>query len=237
MPETKHWIDKATFAAEIAGLIALIIYAYLTYDIRSANQRAADTASRQLEMQDRPWLKDTVTPASDLLANNGAFSWAVQVRLDNVGHSVATGIFPRTELIAPKGADFIDGPRKRVTELCKDASQRAANIKKDPALWNGSIFPGDAAVYMEGPILFPKDINSAIIDGGATLGKSVPIMLVGCVVYDFPTALGSHETGFVYLVSHADDPSLPQPSQVFFSVVKTIPKDKIILKKDAQFAN
>jgi hypothetical protein len=235
---------KIKFFLEIAALIIVVCYtryagqqAGAAINAADAAESAAITASRQLEMLDRPWIKEVVRPAANLLADRGAFSWAVTIRIDNIGRSVATNIYPRTELIAPKGGDFIDGPRKRVIELCKDASQQAANLKKDPTLWDTSVFPGDPVEVGRGPILWPKDVEAATIDGGKNLGKSVSLMLVGCIAYDYPTASKFHETGFVYVVVHNDDVSIPESARVFFSIGKTIPKDKLVMIKQGQLAD
>jgi hypothetical protein len=242
-PKKDFW-DTLKVRAEIVGIGLLAVYTGFTILMYCANRQAANaatsaanTASRQLEMMDRPWIKETVSPAANLLADKGAFSWAVTIKIDNVGHSVATNIYPRTELIAPKDADFIDGPRKRVIELCEDASQRAGNLKKDPLLWDTSIFPGDPVNSIQSPILFPNQEQPAIINGGEKLGKSVPLMLVGCIAYDYPTASKFHETGFVYLLAHDDDVRIPGASRVFFSVEKTVPKEKIKMIKQGQVAN
>ena len=237
---TPAWKKAAEICIAVgtAGLLTINIFLwYSTKNAANAAQESADTASRQLEMMDRPWIKEEVSPAANLMADRGAFSWGVTIRIDNAGHSVATNVYPRTELIAPKGADFIDGPRRRVMELCKDASQRAVNLKKDPMLWDTSVYPGDPVESNQSPILWPKDVEVATVDGGEKLGESVPLMLLGCIAYDYPTASKFHETGFVYLIVHNDDMSIPEPTRIFFSVSKTIPKDKLVMIKKGQVAN
>ena len=45
----KHWLDYATFAVEILGLVGLAVYAFLTYGIWCANKKSADAAKTAAE--------------------------------------------------------------------------------------------------------------------------------------------------------------------------------------------
>jgi hypothetical protein len=213
-------------AAILIGVCVAIIY-----------WRQLDNMQRQLEMADRPWIKDTVRSNAEFLANNGAFSWAVTIRAENVGHSVATAIFPQTKLIAVHEGDFIDGPRQKARELCDEVSARFERVKNNPVVWSNAIFPGDWSEFPSSPILWPPQIEENTFDGGADLGKSVMPMLIGCIEYHYATSEKPHKTWFVYTLAHKDDPTLQQPTRVFFSVRKTIPSADMVLIKADQFAD
>jgi hypothetical protein len=240
----RDWIDKASFGLEAFGLFVLVIYAVATIAIWCANKKAADaaynasvTASRQLEMADRPWLKEEVKSVSDFNFQNGTISWAVSINAQNVGHSVATETFPDARIIAIQGADLIDAPRKKVTEICEGMPKRFHSVKAVPGLWNNSIFPSDSHEFRGvNIILSPKDMEE-IFDGGTGIGKSVIPVLVGCLEYHYPTSDRPHHTGFVYVLSHNEDSSIPESARAFFSVGKNIPKDNVVLRKFGQMAD
>jgi hypothetical protein len=236
-----HWYKDRTFLVSLAGVLVVFVYTTFAALQWRANKKAADaakdaveTASRQLEMVDRPWLKDEVEPGN-LIFDNGAISWWVRVKVQNVGHSVATEVFPDVRLISIQGADFIEAPRKKVTEICDSMPKRFESVKGVPGLWNNSIFSSDSRDFGMSPILWAKDMN--FFDGGKALGKSVVPMLVGCIEYRYPTSAKPHHTGFVYAISHNDDAAIGEAGRVFFSVGKSIPKENLVLKKVGQVAD
>lgn len=228
-----------SFWVNIATLAVLSLYTLFTILIWSGNNKSAEYSHRQLEMIDRPWIKDNVQSASEFLFQNGGISWAVTLNAANVGKSVATEIYPDAKLIAIRGADFLDGPRQQVSELCNSLSLKFQDVKKTyPSIWNSSIFPGDTLPLPRGVILWAKDINADVsFDGGAQLGKSVNPMLIGCIVYHYGNSDTAHHTGFVYVLSHNEEPSTPESARVFFSIGKTLPKDSIVLRKFGEFAD
>lgn len=228
------------FWEKLAVLIALGLLIVNICQER-ATRGALDLASRQLEMTDRPWIKDNVFSAFDMGWQHGSYlGWAVTVRTENIGHSVATGIFPEVKLIAIEGADFIDYPRREARKVCDDVDARFQRIKGDPTAWATSVFPGpgearDFAGF--NVYLLPAEVEKKSFDGGGNLGKSVMSMLVGCIAYHYPSSEHAHHTSFVYLLSHSDDTTLAEPTTTFFGIGKNIPKDKVILRKVGQFAD
>ncbi len=62
-------------------------------------------------------------------------------------------------------------------------------------------------------------------------------MLIGCIEYHYPTSEKPHFTWFVYFLSHNDERTLPAPTQDFFSIGKTVPKDSMVLRKSGQYAD
>lgn len=208
----------ATFIA-LCLLVANWFQGCQTKHAADSAKIAATTASRQLEMADRPWLKESVTSDAPFLFQNGAISWAVLVRASNVGHSVATGVFVQTKLIALVGADYVDGPRQQLNEFC----DKVANTAINPTKWGVSVFPNDSSDLPSSLIMWPKEVQANSIDGGADLGRSIFPMLIGCIDYQYPTSEHRHQTRFIYDVLYKTQP--------FISIGKTLPMEGIRLSR------
>jgi hypothetical protein len=240
---TKKWYKDRTFLVSVAGVLVVGAYTLVTAcQLRNMNstykeiQKQSTTASRQLEMADRPWLKDEIKSASDFTFQNGTAVWAISIKSQNIGHSVATETFSEVRMIAIHNADMLDGPRKKVTEICESMPKRFEYVKAIPGLWNNSIFPNDSHETVANVILSPKDIGDTL-DGGNSLGKSMIPVLVGCLEYRYPTSDKPHHTGFVYVLSHNENPSIAEAGRTFFSVGQNIAKDNVVLRKFGQVAD
>jgi hypothetical protein len=219
--EPKRWFKRwkpYVFLLNLATFIAVVWYACITHSMWKEMQQQTSISQKQLETADRPWLKETVTSTAPFLANNGAFSWGVIIRVTNVGHSVATGVFAPAILIAPKSGDYFDEPLAKLKDFC----DKISNTRIDPSRYGVSIFPGDYADITASPILFPNDVNHASFDDRGN--KAVEPMLVGCIDYQFPASEKRHQTRFIYDVF---DKSKPSAQSVFIAVGKTVPKDQI----------
>jgi hypothetical protein len=225
----KKWLHPQTII-QLLTLLAVVYYAYYA-------KKQWGTTTRQLEMADRPWLRDEVESASDLMFSNGTISWTVTIKVQNIGHSVATEVFPDVRLIAIQGADSIGAPRKKVTEICDSMPKRFDAVKGIHGLWNNSIFSEDSRDFGMSVILSSKDMDNALIDGGKALGQSVMPMLVGCIEYRYPTSERPHHTGFVYVLSHDGTTTDADPAQVFFSIGRNIPKTNVVLRRVGQVAD
>jgi hypothetical protein len=232
--EIREW---GKLAIEFITLVAVIWYACVASHQLIEMRQTNIIISRQLEMTDRPWIKDDVTSAIDLSWQNGALVWAVIIKTDNVGHSVATGIYPEAKLIAIQGADFIDTPRREAKKICDDVDRRFENIKSDPAAWANSAFPGAALQSLENAYLFPDQIKNRSFDGGQPSGQSVLPMLIGCIGYHYPTSERIHHTAFIYGLARTDDPSIPEAGRGFFTIGKNIPKANVTLFKTGQIVD
>jgi hypothetical protein len=201
-------------------------------------KKSADTASRQLEMIDRPWIKVGVRSWVDLTFPSGNISWGAVVRTENTGHSVANAIYPRAKLIVFSASTYsLDEPRRQAEKFCADVAHTFESVKNNPGVWGDSVLPGDYLEFPENLVAPPSDVNGASFDGGSSLGKSIIPVLIGCVEYHYPSSDKPHRTQFVYGLSHIDDPVVPEAGRVFFSIGKTIPKDKMQLFEQSVFAD
>jgi hypothetical protein len=203
-PMWKKWVEIGVAVGTLGLLGVNILLWHSTKKTADAADQSAKAASRQLEMIDRPWLKEIVRPNADFLYNDGGFSWAINVQLQNVGHSVATGAFVAGKLIAAniQNADLVDGPANAMNKFCDTiASESPIN----PRRWGVSVFPGDIdSVLGLSPILFPNDIKGNVVDGGKTLGRSIFPILIGCVDYQYSASSIRHQTRFIYDVFWKD---------------------------------
>jgi hypothetical protein len=111
--ENKHWIDYATVVLEIVGLIVLCIYAGYTIKIYCANREAADaaksaadTAARQLELTERPWvfIKDARV-VSPLRFDADRAQVYFEMVLRNSGPSPAVDVFLYPQLYLLHGEE------------------------------------------------------------------------------------------------------------------------------------
>jgi hypothetical protein len=224
--------NAVTAVFTVGIFVATAVYAVVATLQWSAMRQQSSTMQRQLEMADRPWIKDAVRSASDFTAQHGAFSWAVTIRTENVGHSVASAIYPEAKLIAIHGADFLDSPRLQARQLCDEVSARFERVKNDPVVWSNAIFPGEWSEFLSNTVLLPTDIQGVSLDAK----NSMP-MLIGCIEYHYATSAKPHHTWFVYTLTHSDDPSLPPDSRMFFPMEKAVPSANMVLIKADQFAD
>jgi hypothetical protein len=111
----KHWLDYATFAIEILGLLGLAIYAAITYGIYCANQTAseaaksaAETAAAQLELAERPWVDASVLLDGPFTFSVNGATIPLRIALRNTGHAPAlsVGVWP-SALIGAKAANVV----------------------------------------------------------------------------------------------------------------------------------
>jgi len=104
-------------------------------------------------------------------------------------------------------------------------------------MWGTSAFPTYWLEFPFGIYWTPEQINNGSLDGGVDLGKSIYPVLIECVAYRYPSSDRPHHAGSVYILSHSDDPNIQEAGRVFFSIGKTIPKDKMVLLKAAQYVD
>lgn len=220
--DTPKWKKRADVSIAIGTIGLLLVNVFLLF----ATKNATRIASRQLEMADRPWLRDDVIPKANFIFDKGSISWGVLIKGENVGHSVATGVFAEATLIALHGADYVDGPTKELNKFC----DRFPNSRtKPPNQWGVSVFPNDFTEIPYAVIMMADDVERASVDGGTALGNSIFPMLIGCIDYQYSTSDKRHQTRFIYDVFYKDlEAATPQP---FISMGKTLPVAGMILKR------
>ena len=212
-------LQTRIFWANILTLLVLAAYAVFTYRIlcatnKSANaaKESADTASRQLEMTDRPWLI-----LQGIVIDNSGFTFSKDGRahvsihpiIKNIGHSVATHVTFDAKMIIPSQSDFANIAVREQKELCKSFEDKPVGIHEKFSITIGEtvLFPEEIEQsWSYGLDLEKSDIEKkqVIVQiDGSSKGILAPT-IVGCIDYRYPSSIHHHQTGFVYDVRRAN---------------------------------
>jgi hypothetical protein len=115
------------FALECLGFVVLCVYAIFTVRMYYANRDSADaatqsanTASRQLEMADRPWVTIDIMIASPLTYEKDRVTMTFDFIPKNIGHSPAQNVLIVPELLPVFMGDDLRDMQKRI---CDSANQ------------------------------------------------------------------------------------------------------------------
>jgi hypothetical protein len=192
---------------------------------------SAETASKQLELTDRPWLSVSVMAKDPITLVNGDAQFRFGIAVKNVWHSVATNVTVPYEVFVPKWGDAIfKEPVQRQRQLC---GTPPISTPKMPEIISTSIFPD--ATWEGGT---SSGVSAKEIQDGAVPTTSLPegkkgtyfiAVLVGCVDYAFPSALRHHQTGFIYEIRRLD-PQVPHFG-FFIEFGKELPVERIMLTR------
>ena len=168
----KFWADIIT---------AVILFGYFTVTILiwCANNKAAETAAKELELSQRPWvsLANFSIDGPLIFDNNGAHI-NISYEIKNTGHSPAIRGFWQQEFFL----QFLDNPSpiKKRDDACKFAAYRSTKVTD--ARMSETWFPGDSL-----PRPFEESFSSTDIANALELPKQV-----------FPNAPISEEAGYLY---------------------------------------
>jgi len=215
--EKKEGRKTISFWVRIASLGVLVVYAGVTILIWCANKKAADaamiaamaaktaseTAQKQLEQTERPWLKVSfsVQPPG-ITFQDGGMQLNIVPRIENIGHSVATGVVsPMKIFLADDEESLFNAPLKRQKEFCdKLASQPVSHRQETSEV---AIFPSDSdSSWGYGLGLSKAEVDAAKDRGPASGTKATgPKLLIpivyGCVDYVYGTSERHHQTRFI----------------------------------------
>jgi hypothetical protein len=233
-------LHKGSFLVEIAALIGLFCYARSASIQATANKKAAktaliaaQTAQKQLELSERPWITAEPLSVGEFTVNErDDASVTVQFTFRNVGHSLAKAIV-YTYGIASRE---LKNPVTEQKDLCLNFREGNAPYAKRVA--NQSIgflpFPDE---HLEAPLTFevPMEDADRITK---KFGTKLPIMIrpaiFGCIDYQFSFSAGWHRTEFMFgLIRH--DPAYPNQSSPLPIGRKTsIPAEQLVLLRDIE---
>jgi len=185
---------------------------------------AANVAERSLVISQRAWLKvgRPVISASLRFREYGA-STAIKLRLTNIGNAPALKIATWIRL----GAIHPDGTHvKRFHKECDDV------VRMPPpgeiSLYPGDSIPEDGMKFNIFAQISKQDIEAALFETDNK--KHVLLLLLGCILYQFPSDPGQyHQTRFMYQIVR-DDLSL------FYMDLGSLPAE-ILHLKDAAFGS
>jgi hypothetical protein len=217
--QTPWWKTLGEGVALFGGLGLLIVNIYqmsATRDAAQAAKSAADTAQKQLEMSERPWLilqGITVDPPGFIFPKEGGAQISIRPQIKNIGHSVATGVIFSVKLFNPSRTSFFTEPLTKQQDLCKPiADKPIINSQWGRGVGDLVIFPSDIEQsWFYGLNLTQSEMDSTKLTvkiGDRDIGLLAPF-IVGCVDYQYPTSTRHHQTQFIYRlerVNHAAKP-------------------------------
>jgi hypothetical protein len=205
--------DYKNFNAVVVVLTLVIAIATLGQGVASLLQWSAmhdqlgqmieqsGTMQRQMEIADRPWLKVEIAVVSGFeFTKEGGAAVTIQPRITNIGHSVATDITFAAEMILPamdNQNQYFRALRKRQKELC---DQMDSGVSPGPDIARRVIFPADSDQSLSQSL----GVSRSDIEKVKGVDGSLHPFIVGCVDYQFATAIRGHRTPFVYILSHHD---------------------------------
>ena len=119
-----------TFRVEMASAFVLFIYAVFTALIYCATKKAADaaksaadTASKQLELAERPWVDTAIAIDGPLVWNVNGMNVTVKVATRNIGNSPALSVFSSPLLLVGANAENASNYRAHVCENADNATR------------------------------------------------------------------------------------------------------------------
>jgi len=214
--QRREWLKRLRKAGAFwIGLSSLL--AHVAYTVVSRNQwreqiratgeatKAAETAQRQLEMSERPWLKVAFTVQKPgITFTNGGMQLNIVPHIENISHSVATGVVSPMEIFrADDSNTMFKEPLKRQKHLCD-------NLAKTPVLHGQEstgvvIFPNDSdSSWGYGLGLSKAEVDAAKdgrigVKGANMVGPKLLVPIVyGCVDYVYETSDRHHQTQFIF---------------------------------------
>jgi hypothetical protein len=173
-----NWLDaKGGFVTAIATVvIAILTGVYVHYSraqwrvmrdqlpelhtSAEAAKRAADTAGRELELSERPWVSADLTLVGPLVFDKDGAHVTARLSLKNSGHSPAVRGFYNIDFFAP----FLmhPDPRKRRDDLCKNTTGESALPSN--AWLSKTWFPGDQPPVDIKIGMSERDIHAAMVE-------------------------------------------------------------------------
>ena len=175
---TKDWQEHVKFWAELLGLVFLIVYTVFTGLMYRANRQAAkaaesaaNTAARQLELTERPWVSiEDARVTSPLTFGPDGAHVGIEIVLRNSGASpaVEVSITPKLYLLPRQ-----EGTPRPVDRLCNN------NIPPGISLPGLTLFPNTDSPAERYDVTLSKEEMITSAHGGPI----VVITPVICVAY------------------------------------------------------
>lgn len=199
--ERRLWVEKIALVLGFFGIIGLLLTLYESRLATEAALQSLDTARRQMELSERPWVTAEVALTRPIAFIEGyARDGGVEVTVKNVGHSVATDVLVAAEVMLypdlTKDLWPHPGPREiemRRKRLCEMSGW---------GVGGSVIFPEQQEVITPQARIFMTDsVEERAFDLPSESGKFVYPLLIGCVSYRSTFLMKRHVTGFIYTMS------------------------------------
>ena len=171
--------ETISFWVRIAGLVILVIYAGFTILIWRANKNSAETAIKELELSQRPWVSlENFSVDGPLIFDSNGVHINISYEIKNTGHSPAIRGFWQQDFFLAFAET--PSPIKKRDDACKFAAYRSTKVTD--ARISETWFPGDS---------FPRPFQEAITSGDIAKGLELPKQI-------FPNTPEIQEAGYLY---------------------------------------
>jgi hypothetical protein len=207
--KVKRDIQKPRVAVEVVALGFLILYTcftgYQSCKMRVATEAtkhsadaallSAQTAQRQLELSERPWVSiDQVVFGSPLVFDQNGGRITLQFLLRNTGNSPAEYVNIDGEFIPfplSKERWYVPIEQRRLCDAIRLQTFKMSLV---------TLFPNTTSPYSVTFTMNPTDIAQGLIYPEKR--DWITPIIIGCIDYRFEFANGHHQTGFSYYVMH-----------------------------------
>lgn len=225
---TPPW-EKLAVLIALGLLIVNICQTRATKKAAKATQSAAETAAKQLEMAERPWISANIRLASDLTFDADGGHIEVRTILTNSGHSPAQTWMNSTLIVGPNGKNILD-------EAKQFAEQTQATERTNPWIAE-SVFPGVESVpRIDTNSVKRSDIENAVqfmrkqYPGVAFLPR-IDITLVVCIAYTPTFTKADYRTTYIYKIAQAV-PAKPNISVGIDPSERVVPLSSLVFTRE-----
>jgi hypothetical protein len=211
--------------ATIAGFQSCFVYQSNGINRKAANaaKGSADTAQKELEMSQRPWLKiEPVSLGSFTVDKDGA-TIKIGISITNVGRSIAQSITFGGWMVALE----IQNPRD-------EQKTRCGNLHSAPGNKFGYVLFPEENLKLEWTFRIASNLIAAIFKFGERINDKAmaPPALFGCVSYQFGFEGGEHQTGFMSTLARADPANPGMDFMFILDPPTTVPPSNLTLSRD-----
>jgi hypothetical protein len=211
------WVAIFTGMLVAIGIVTSILFLRQLGEMGTEN----NTAQKQLELSERPWIKivDVKTLGNDSLipalsfqgfgygffpSGNKQVTFQLTISLRNIGHSLAF-VTADFELFLPAWTDkFEDTLLNEEKRFCDASAQKAPN-----KYLNRIVFPdepldwGGAGVQKVAPPMLPGNVLNHI--PGDAKGDYILPTIIACANYTFPSSSHRYQTRTLFIVVHQEN--------------------------------
>ncbi|HWZ43518.1 MAG TPA: hypothetical protein VNW97_08565 [Candidatus Saccharimonadales bacterium] len=231
---TPPWKKCLEISAFVVGLVYAIFTALMycaNRDSADAAKRAADTAAKQLEMAERPWVLVNIEIDTPLIFDSSGAHAGLVATFKNIGHSPAIRIWPDAEILPIEPIDMA----KERERFCRE---REIPQSTNPSIGE-TLLPGGDTKQQWAMNISRKDIGpeqKVGQDSKTANGSIMPVVIV-CVPYRSTFNHSVYHTERIFhVVNTAEGEKIPAFDM---RVVDngTIPRERLALHPYAMYAD
>ena len=230
----RDWVAIAIAGVAAGAAIGAAYYTSVqASEAAAARIQVATDARRAIEVTERPWVAleariggpfTFLAKAPEGYVSSGGAVFPVVVTLSNSGHSPASGLNLRSELIAPMVWD----PLKERERLCDEAKQQES---QNPRAFSDVLFPG-TKMEQERSLTIDRDqVSSTAKQSGGVIGPYV----VMCLAYRPAYSDQIHRTAVVLALRQDRVATKPRfPGDLYGVDTLIVPPNEIMERVPAE---